>query len=159
MSDGIALIKKVIGEIESGLKDTIHAVAGEIGGLGTPCAGDYASAILDENEYSRDTAEIYFFHYNPDERHTTGDDVANYRAWVNEIERVQRILKRYGGTIEVDGLPLQDYLTSIDQAGVEGDQVPNHRVHVKITVPEQDELRLTRGVNEIIENYESAKND
>jgi hypothetical protein len=172
MPEGLPLIKQGIAQLRAGLESTVHATAKEVRGLGTTCSEDYAEAILDENGYGGDTAEIYFYRFAPEGFPSPSDRVefqalmgnpqrsAEYRAscykgWRDELQSVQEVVARHDGAIEVEGMTLQDYLGAVQEAG----ETPDHRVHVRVSVPGQDQLRLIRNLEKSIGNYEAPQTE
>jgi len=172
MSDGITLIKQGIAQLRAGLENTVHATAKEVRGLGTTCSEDYAKAVLDENGYGGDTAEIYFYRFAPEGFPSPSDRTefqalmdnpqrsseyrdSCYRRWKDEIQRVQEVVAQHNGAIEVEGMTLQDYLSAVQKAR----ETPGHRVHVRVSVPGLDQLRLVRSLEEAIGNYEAPQTE
>ncbi len=125
-----------------GLEKTLYAAARDVRLLKQTGCEDYADAVLDQNGFDGDTAEIYFHRFAP-----RGSSIPNnreefkiaYQKWVQGIKRVQRVVQRYGGTVEVRDMPLDKYLAEIKDG-----KKPEHRVHVTILVPGQETLCLLR---------------
>lgn len=157
MKQDLVRIKQETESVISGLENTVYAAARDVRALKKAGSRDYADAILDRHGFGGDTAEIYFYRFAPKgsprpsnqvefqalladpERHKVYAE-ACYQRWVEGIQAVQRVIQRYGGAVEVDDIPLSDFLSLVKDP----DKKPDHRVHVKISVPGQDKLRTLR---------------
>lgn len=165
-STSMAFIKEGVSELKKELEGTLYASAKEVRELRTPGSEDYANAILDENVFSRDTAEIYFYRFAPEGFPVPGETEfqtlmrdpkikAEYRescynGWKGELQEVQGILSGYNGIITVKDMGLQNYLEEVEKDR----DFPSWRVQVKFTVPGQNKLRFIRGLEKEIEIYE-----
>jgi hypothetical protein len=173
MPNGIDLIKDGITRIEAGLEMTVKAASKEIKSLGTPQRKQYSDAVMDQNGFGSDTCEIYFYTYAPkgspkpslkpraskryerminDPSKKEVYDKECFDGWKREIYAIQGVASVFGGRIEVENVPLEVYLKQLR----ESDWTPDHRVHVRVVVPGQDELRLARGLTACLRQYESA---
>ena len=170
MSDGITTIKQGIKALRKGLETTVYAAAREVRGLKATCSSEYAEAVLDTNGHGGNTARVYFYRFAPEgfprpsdrgafaallgdpQRSAEYNDTC-YLRWKDNIQRVQDVIARYGGTVGVDGLPLQDYLREVEQSG----KTPAHRVQITISVPGQEHVRLLREIEPAIERVEASQ--
>lgn len=174
MPNPIYHLKNAIDQLKAGLENTIRAAAKEITLLQTPKNRQYADAVMDQNGFGGDTCEIYFHVYAPrgsigpslkpkaykkfeqamnDPAKKLAYDKANFEGWKKEIYAIQGVASVFGGQVEVDYLPLDAYLRQLRETNV----TPDHRVHVKLVIPGQDELRLARELTECLRKYEVAK--
>jgi len=123
----------------------------EVRALVTINSNGYADAIASKNPYGGDTAEIYFSQYssnirpiigvNQPNNDQTNNGQSNFNAWTEEILRVNEIVEKYGGSIEVEERNLSDFFKNNKPYC----SLP--RVHVKLVV-EQDDLRLVKMIEE-----------
>ena len=144
-----------------GLENTLYATAKEVRALRTTCSEEYAEAILDQNGFGGDTAEIYFYSFAPEgfPSPSNGEEFqalranphrneayekACYQGWKTEIEAVNGIVTSHEGTIEVNDYRLADYLREAEESG----KTPVHRVQVKISMPGHENLRQLRDIVE-----------
>ena len=152
MKRDLQSIRERMPALFQGIEETLYAAAGEVRALKRTGSGDYADAILDQNGFGGDTAEIYFYRFasedspNPSEagfralmsdpERSRAYEEACYRRWSSDITAVQRVVRRYEGEITVNGMPLDNYFFEVEDSGV----TPNHRVHVRILIAGQDAL-------------------
>ncbi len=161
MDRELAQIKQGTASMIIGLENTIYAAAREVLDLKKAGSGDYAEAILGRNGFGGDTAEIYFYRFAPkgsprpsnqaefqallaDPERSKAYDKACYQRWVKVVQAVQRVVRRYGGDVEVNNYPLQAYLNLVESSG----KTPAHRVQVRISIPGQGKLRTLRELME-----------
>lgn len=149
-------LKQGMNTVLDDLERTIYAAARDVRALKRTACGEYSDAILYKNGFGTDTAEIYFFKFDPNYRRQTRSsqetleaemnlDYAHkkvrYIRWAKGIKAVQRIVAKYYGEVRVENMPLDEYLTSVDARAV-----PDHRIHVSIHLHEQDKLRKLREI-------------
>ena len=142
----------VLGRVEK-----LYAAAREVRALKRAGSVDYANAVLGRNGFGGNEAEIYFYRFasagSPrpsnqaefsallsDPQRYKAYEEACYKRWSQGITAAQRVVNRYGGEVTVDDIPLDRYFLEVQGSGV----IPNHRVHVKISIPGQDTLRQLR---------------
>ena len=152
--------------LESSLEDILPAgkAAKEVRELRTPASDDYSDALLGKNCYGGDTAEIYLYRFAPDgspqpsdrEAYETlmGDagkkaqyEKACHENWLADIGRLNEVVGKYDGEIQIDEKPLDTFLEELQASG----EMLTHRVHVQIRVPGQQELGKVRQIKAYLE--------
>lgn len=172
MNKSLDQIKLGIKQIERGLEKTVYAAAKEVRSLGTPCAEEYEAAILNQNGYGTDTAQIYFYRYASEdfpvpsdgaefqifmqdsERKKKYDNVC-FNGWKSEVTKVENILNKYKGNMEVEDKPLREYLNGVKKANV----TPDWRIRVRVYFPGQEIVRLVTELKEAVKEYESGSRE
>lgn len=165
MRDEIALIKQGICKLTERLENTVVAAANEVGKLGTTCSEDYANAILVRGISYSNIARIELYRFAPKQFPSPMDEEFQalindsqriseykkscYEGWQEEIHKVERIVGKYEGKIEIGGLDLKGYLGCIEEIK----KIPITDIGVRIFIPGQNELRLYRNVKNALEEY------
>lgn len=173
MDSDLEKIRRQLPTVLADLEGSVFAAAKEVRALGRICSDEYADAILDQNGFGSDTAEVYFYRYAPEGSPQPSDrqafeafmsNVARkeeyaracYRGWKEEVLATQAIVGKYGGKIGIVSdrssppCPLDYSLEQFDRHYV-SPALPawdmfGHRLHVKVEFPGHEKLRKLREI-------------